>query len=157
VTTSANQSSHLVQATSLQSHQYYTAPGTAVSALRRSCPTHRATGCLESLAAMPHTRGNWRSCRTPPLQQPRSATRRLPATRQLPSCRTAARQLPATAALLPANQHGCTTSAHGYFYQHTHHYINSTGAHSATSPARQTSQTAVKVRLSRRRHDELPF
>jgi hypothetical protein len=46
---------------------------------------------------IPHTLGNWRTCYTPLLRCPRSTTR------QLASCRTAARQHPVTAALLPGN------------------------------------------------------
>jgi hypothetical protein len=106
------------RATGLWSHWLYTAPGTAASALRWSCPTHRTTGCLDSPVATPHTLGNWSSCRMPPLQQLRSATRRLPATRLH---NQAATQLlhcdQATATLLPANQHSCATSANSYFYQ----------------------------------------
>jgi hypothetical protein len=60
------------RATGLRSHRHYTAPGTAASALRRSCPTHRATDRLDSPVAMPDSLGNWHLCYTPPLRCPRS-------------------------------------------------------------------------------------
>jgi hypothetical protein len=80
VTTSASHHTWS-RVTGLQNHQLCTVPGTAASALRWSCPMHRATGCLDSPVAMPHTLGNWCSCHMPPLQRPHSTTRRLPATR----------------------------------------------------------------------------
>jgi hypothetical protein len=85
------------RATGLWSHRHYTAPGTAASAFWWSCPTHWATGHLDSPVVIPHTLGNWRTCYTPPLRCPGSMTR------QLASCHTAARQHPATTALLPGN------------------------------------------------------
>jgi hypothetical protein len=97
------------RATGLRSHRHYTAPGTAASVLRWSCPTHRATGRLDSLVVIPHTLGNWRTCYTPSLPCPRSTTR------QLASCRTAARQHPATAALLSDNCRMRTTHAPLHF------------------------------------------
>jgi hypothetical protein len=72
--------------TGLRTRRHYTAPGMAASALRWSCPTHQATGRLDSLVAIPHTLGNWRTCYMPSLWCPRSKTR------QLASCRNAARQ-----------------------------------------------------------------
>jgi hypothetical protein len=53
---------HRRRATGLRSHRHYTAPGTAALALRRSCPTHWATGRLDSPVAIPHTLGNWYTC-----------------------------------------------------------------------------------------------
>jgi hypothetical protein len=70
--------------------------------------------------AIPHTLGNWRTCCTPPLRWPRSTTR------QLPSCRTAIRQLPATATLRPGNfrQPPHCYQATSACDQRTHHYIS---------------------------------
>jgi hypothetical protein len=75
VTTSASHHTWS-RVTGLQDHRHCTAPGTAASVLRRSCLTHRATGCLDSPAAISHTLGNWRSCCTPPLPRSCSTTRR---------------------------------------------------------------------------------
>jgi hypothetical protein len=73
------------RATGLRSHRHYTAPGTAASALRWSCPTHRTTGRLDSLVAIPHTLGNLHICYTPSLRCPRSKTRQLASRRMRPT------------------------------------------------------------------------
>jgi hypothetical protein len=73
------------RATGLRSRRHYTAPGTAASALRWSCPTHRATDRLDSLVTIPHTLGNWRICYKPSLQCPRSKTRQLASRRMRPT------------------------------------------------------------------------
>jgi hypothetical protein len=97
------------RATGLRSRRHYTTPGTAASALWWSCPTHRATGRLDSPVAIPHTLGNWRTCYTPSLRCPRSKTR------QLASCRTAARQLP----------HAASARTTTSFYRHTPRHLTS--------------------------------
>jgi hypothetical protein len=93
------------RATGLRSRRHYTAPGTAASALRWSCPTHRATGRLDSPLAIRHTLGNWRICYTTSLRCPRSKTRQLASRRMRPSnfrMRPTHAPLPA-AALRPGN------------------------------------------------------
>jgi hypothetical protein len=95
--------------TGLRSHRHYTVPGMAASALRLSCPTHWATGCLDSPVAIPHTLGNWRFCHMPPLQRLRSTTR------QPPHTTNTAAQLQPTAISTSAR----TTS----FYRRIQHHI----------------------------------
>jgi hypothetical protein len=113
------------RAIGLRSHRHYTAPGTAASALRRSCPTHRATGRLDSPVAIPHTLGNWRCCRTPPLRRPRSTTR------QPPHTTNAAAQLQATAISTSAST---TTS----FYRRIQHHLTGRNKRPFQGPANFT-------------------
>jgi hypothetical protein len=146
------------RATGLRSHWHYTAPGTAALALWRSCPMHRPTGRLDSPVAIPHTLGNWRCCRTPPLRRPRSTTR------QPLHMTNVAAQLQPTAISTSARittsfyrrirrhitsktdqpnghkSHGCVTSTNSHFYHRTHHYIS---LPAYTAPPHWLEETAL--------------
>jgi hypothetical protein len=129
-----------------------TAPGTAASAFRRSCPTYRATGRLHSPVAIPHTLGNWRICRRRRRRRhssdraPRPGNRRIRPTRLHNFSQfgnyTVTRQLSATAPLLPDEQRGCATStttilpehAPLHLYRHIQHHLTGRNKRSFSGP-----------------------